>query len=83
MGHEHVLWLKLKSQIAKKRNELNLQHWQHVHHQVRTTAAAQVCFVFASRTDLVVGAFHHTAGAQNLGLGPCCLFVLQVLLSDL
>lgn len=47
VGHEHVVWLKLKSQIAKKRNELNLQHWQHVHHQVRTTAAAsvfRVCF---------------------------------------
>lgn len=36
-----------------------------------------------SQTDLVEGTFHHSAGTQNLRLGPCCLYVLQVLLSDL
>lgn len=49
--------------------------------QVRTAVAARV-FIY-SQTDLVKGTFHHGAGTQNLRLGPCCLYVLQVLLPDL
>lgn len=29
------------------------------------------------------GAFHHSTGTQNLRLGACCLYVLQILLPDL
>lgn len=61
-----------------------------IHLQARIAVAAKVFFfvvvffnVFKSHTDLVVGAFHHSAGTQNLRLGSCGLYVLQVLLSDL
>lgn len=37
----------------------------------------------SSQTDLGEGAFHHGASAQDLRLGSCCLYVLQVLLPDL
>lgn len=36
-----------------------------------------------SYTDLVKGPFHHSASTQNLRLGSCSLYVLQVLLPDL
>lgn len=35
------------------------------------------------QTDLVKAPLHHGAGAQNLGLGTCCFYVLKVLLPNL
>lgn len=35
------------------------------------------------QTDLVKATFHHSASTQNLGLGPGCFYVLQVLLPNL
>lgn len=80
--------IKPKSQIAKEKFVKSAALTTRASWATHSSPGQHSCsstrvFVFASQTDLVVGAFHHTAGAQNLRLGSCCLFVLQVLLSNL
>lgn len=92
VGNEHVCALffgkNSRSQIAKEEQAKSAALktsalWATHSSPGQVSCSSTPVFVFALQTDLVVGAFHHTAGAQNLRLGSCCLFVLQVLLSNL
>lgn len=71
-------------QLDASAQPLIRQYETHIHLQVRSAVWWQRGVdVPSSRTDLVEGSFHHRAGAQDLRLGSCCLYVLQVLLPDL